>query len=170
MGRAKPAYQPILVVNAYKLLELDIDLDQMAEVATFLFDWMSRFRRVKFLKEIDVRTLRPRDNRFYWVESHGLPRAVLQSGVLVGDKRRKTSPMTLKARVTPGNTINLQSGARNHTLWLSPQIVNFEKRVSVRFRGKRLFNDFVKPDLQTTLEDLRIRGDRQKVYSVQLDL
>ena len=135
-----------------------------------IFDWMSRFRRVKFLKEIDVRTLRPRDNRFYWVESHGLPRAVLQSGVLVGDKRRKTSPMTLKARVTPGNTINLQSGARNHTLWLSPQIVNFEKRVSVRFRGKRLFNDFVKPDLQTTLEDLRIRGDRQKVYSVQLDL
>jgi predicted esterase len=135
-----------------------------------IFDWMGRFSRVKFPKEIDVRTLRPHDNRFYWVAAHGLPRAVLQSGVLVGDKRRKTSPMTLKARVTQGNTINLQSGAQSHTLWLSPQIVDFERRVSVRHRGKQKFNNFVKPSLQTTLEDLRIRGDRQKVYSVQLDL
>jgi len=135
-----------------------------------IFDWMSRFRRVKFPKEIDVRTLRPRANRFYWVAAHGLPRAVLQSGVLVGDKRRKTSPMSLKVRVTEGNTINLQSGSRSHTLWLSPQIVDFERRVAVRFRGRQQFNNFVKPDLETTLEDLRVRGDRQKVYSVQLDL
>lgn len=135
-----------------------------------IFDWMDRYRRPRNPVEIDAKSIRPSDSEFYWLSFSGLPRAVLQSGVLTGDQRRKTSPMAVSARVTPGNTISLTSGAASHSLWLSPDFVNFDERVTVRFKGRTRFNDFVRPELETLLEDFRVRSDRQRIYQARIDL
>jgi len=137
-----------------------------------LFDWMDlpSHRRVKYPAEIDMRILRPSDNRFYWLQGSQMPRNVTQSSVLVSGGRTRVSPMTFKARVTKGNTIYITSGARRHNLWLAPQFVDFDKRVIVRHRGRQAFNGFPRPDIAVLLEDLRVRGDRQKLYPARIDL
>jgi len=137
-----------------------------------LFDWMElpSHRRAKFPTQIDARILRPSDNRFYWLQGSEMPRNVSPTSVIVHGGRTRVSPMTFKARVTKGNTIYVTSGARQHTLWLSPAFVDFDKRVVVRHRGRQVFNGFPRPDMAVLLEDLRVRGDRQKLYPARIDL
>ena len=125
-----------------------------------LFDWMDLTRRTKYVKEVDARVKRPGDNRHFWIKAEGLPRNILQ-----GPK-----PMILNARVTPGNTIRIKSGAERNTIWLSPDFVDFDERVGVFLGNRRKFNDFLRLDVEAMLEDLRIRGDRQKLYWVKMEL
>ena len=47
---------------------------------------------------------------------------------------------------SPGNTIFLKSPTDNSTLRLTPELVDFEKRVLVRVNDRQVFNNFVKPD------------------------
>ena len=133
-----------------------------------IFDWMGRYTRTRFQTELSAKTIRPTDNRFGWIRIDGLPAAVIRSGVLQGDSRLKTSPMTVSGRVTPGNTINVTSGARQNTIWLSPEFVDFEKRVAVRHKGRQKFNDFPRPSMADMLEDFRARHDREKLYWFKL--
>ena len=72
--------------------------------------------------------------------------------------------MALEAKVTPGNTMYITSGAQQHTIWLAPDFVNFEERLEIRARGKRRYYDFPTPAIGDILEDLRQRGDRQNTY------
>lgn len=134
-----------------------------------IFDWMDVTRRTTYLSEFEVKTLRPYDNRFYWVEVEGLPRAALESSVIIGDRRRRTSPMMLHARVAPSrSTIDVRTGSDRTTLWLSPELVDFENPVSIRIKGRQRFHDFLQPRLGDILEDLYQRGDRQKLYWTRL--
>lgn len=140
-----------------------------------LFEWMDRIRRAPLPKEISVQTLRPGDNRFYWVECEGLPAQTLRS-VVVGDKPRwPVTPMPLEVKISEGSsdytavTIT-KSGAAKHILWLSPEVVSFEKRLIVRYKGKSRFNDFLEPDIGTMLEDLRLRGDRQRLFPAKVEV
>jgi len=136
-----------------------------------LFDWMALHRRRKHPKKVEVRTLRPSDNRFWWVRASGFPRNVTQSTVLV-DKAPKTRPMKLTAWVNPSNDVILRSGADEHTLWLSPDFIDYSERVNVRLvgLGRKVYSGFLTRELDTLLEDLRIRGDRQKLYWTRLDV
>ncbi len=137
-----------------------------------LFDWMDRHQRLKNLKEVDVKILRPHDNRFDWVEVHGLPRSSLLSNVLGGSRGGRVSPMILNARISDGaagrTVIHITSGAESNTIWLSPELVDFDKRLTVRLKGRQKFNDFLSPGIETILDDLKERGDRQKLRWVKL--
>jgi hypothetical protein len=134
-----------------------------------LFDWMDQLQRTKYPKEVEATILRAHEDRFYWVEADGFPERVTQSNVLArGGKRRGISPMELSANVSPGNTVRINDGAKRYTIWLSPDFVEFERRVTVMQNGHRVFRGFIRPDIATILEDLRRRGDRQKSYSYSL--
>ncbi len=68
-------------------------------------------------------------------------------------------------------------GADQNVLWLSSEFIDFEKRVSIRLNGRSVrvngqnkFSDFIRPSIRTMLEDLRVRGDRQRVYQVRLPI
>lgn len=138
-----------------------------------IFDWMDVHKRPKYLKEVEAVTLRAGDNRFFWFQADGLPESVTRAPVLAasqGSVPAPIRPMTLGVRVSPGNTIYITSGAERNTVWLSPEYVDFDKRVAVRWKGRQRFNDFVKPQLRTILEDLRIRGDREKTYQAVLSI
>lgn len=133
-----------------------------------LLDWMDLHRRTKFPAEVDMQTLRQTDNHFYWLTAHELPRTTVLPQPQ--GSTQKVTPMILSGRVTPGNTIHLKSAARRHTLWLSPELVDFSERLTVRIKGNQRFNDFLRPDAGALLEDLRNRGDRQKLVWTALEL
>src|SRR5690606_28532970 len=136
-----------------------------------LVGWMALQRRAKLPQEIDVKVLRPSDNRFFWIEVAGLPASVLQSSFLADEGRRqRVSPMSVEAKVTAGNSVYISSGAAHHTLWLSPDMIDLEQRVAVRINGRQKFNGFLQPSLEPLLEDLRVRGDRQRLFPVCLPL
>ncbi|MEX1094955.1 MAG: hypothetical protein WED34_02840 [Planctomycetales bacterium] len=139
-----------------------------------LFDWMQRHRRRRDVKDVEVIAMRPFDNRFYWFRSEGFPAAMMQANaqVLVGEASRDRTaaprPLKLSASIKAGNVIYVNAAGQRTTLWLNPQLVDFDQRVQVRLNGRQVFNDFLRPSLETMLEDLRLRGDRRQLFTVQL--
>ena len=140
-----------------------------------LFDWMDLHRRPELPKKIEVRTLRPTDNRFFWLRAEGFPKAFLRPpGSGPRPSRSGASrPMTIEARVAPGDTdrnvIQLRCGTDRTTIWLNPDLIDFDKRVVVRLNGRQRHNKFLRPDLEVLLEDLRLRGDRERLFWARLD-
>src|SRR5579872_1484392 len=130
-----------------------------------LFNWMSKQRRGPPPKQVNAKTLRSCDNRFFWYECSGIPENIVAVD-WANEKQRPPRPLPIVARITPGNTINVTSRAAHHRLWLprGEGLIDFERRVKVEINGKRVWNEFVKPDVGMMLEHLRIHGDRQQLY------
>ena len=55
------------------------------------------------------------------------------------------------------------------TVWLSSDLVNFEQRVKI-VDGSTKFFELVRPDIGVMLEDLRVRGDRQRMYLGKIEI
>lgn len=136
-----------------------------------IFDWMDRFRRDFFPREFDCATMRPWDNYFWWVELEGLP-----PGAMVAPADwpppRGTRPAQVKAIITNTNGLNVTAGAARVTVWLSPEMLSFERRVNIVVNTRRANpNDrTLQPDLKTLLEDVRTRGDRQHPFWAKVEL
>jgi hypothetical protein len=68
------------------------------------------------------------------------------------------------------NHLSVRTNAGHVTLWLSPEMVNFDERVSINVVGNRLSRtELVKPSLETILEDVRTRGDRQHPFWAKVE-
>lgn len=131
-----------------------------------LFDWIRLHKRNFFPKEFSASTLRPWDNFFYWVEVDRLPDA---STLLPVDWTRAGSARAaeVEGRVLAGssNGVSVTTGAGKVTVWLSPEIVDLTKRVSVTIKGKRVVNNaLLEPSVAIILEDARTRADRQHPF------
>jgi predicted esterase len=136
--------------------------ESFAEELGAIFDWLPRHTRSQEPREFQAGTLRSTDNRFHWVEMRSLP---------LGETRgRKTRPLRLTAKITVGNSIHVNSAARATTLWLSPELVDFEKRVQVTVNGRRGKSQFLKPSISDMIDDFRNRADREKLYWTRLDI
>jgi pimeloyl-ACP methyl ester carboxylesterase len=138
-----------------------------------LFDWMDRHERKKLVKKVEATILRPVDNRFYWIKAEDLPANVLQAVVITSAKQRTpVKPMTLEASILDGSTdytaISITSGAKRHILELSPDLIDYNKRLKIRYRSNQKFNDFPEPSIETMLDDFRERADRQKLVWTQI--
>ena len=136
-----------------------------------LFDWMGRHRRDFFPKEFSTRTMRPWDNFFWWVELDDFPARVSV------DPRdwpppRGTRPMVVAATITGTNAIRVQTGANRVTLWLSPEIIDFDRRIDITVNRQKLLNltDQLRANAEVLLEDVRTRGDRQHPFWAKIDL
>src|SRR5262249_42229128 len=71
----------------------------------------------------------------------------------------------------PSNLISLQiKGVRRLDVWLSPRLIDFKRRPELRINNRpyRAVKGPVKLDLETMLDDLRLRGDRQQIYWYRL--
>ncbi|QDV18514.1 hypothetical protein Pan153_31720 [Gimesia panareensis] len=134
-----------------------------------LFEWMELHQRLKYPKEIDAKILRPLDNRYFWVRTDGFPRHILQGPEYVGNGRIRARPVTLGVSIKLGNVIYVKSGGNSYSLWLNPELVDFDKRLEVHVNNKTKFNDFLRPDMKAMLDDVRNRGDRQKLFDARLD-
>jgi len=133
-----------------------------------IMDWMGRQRRAFFPKEFEAVSMRPWDRFFWWTEFEGLPpRTMLLPAQWPPSPGFRSA--TIEARLTPGNTISVRSGAARTRVWLSPELIDFTKSLTVTIDGQRAFRGVPEPDLWTLLEDLRLRVDRQHPFWKAID-
>ena len=133
-----------------------------------IFDWMELHRRAPIPIEWSARILRHTDNRFHWLEMSGLPEKLAEPIIWdPPDQRRRA--FRIAGKLTPGNDVHVEHSADSMNVWLSPEMVDFGARLRVRNRGRGIvFNGFVSPNLGDLLEDLRVRGDRERLYWLKL--
>jgi pimeloyl-ACP methyl ester carboxylesterase len=134
-----------------------------------LFDWMGRFHRDFFPREFTCVSMRPWDNFFWWAEVSGLP-----PGSAVDPTNwpppRGTQPVTIKGFMMANNSLNLRAGTSRSTVWLSPQMVDFNGRLNISVNGHRINTHGVAPSVETLLEDVRTRGDRQHPFWAKVEV
>jgi hypothetical protein len=126
-----------------------------------IFSWMDNHKRPAQPKEFEIRSLRKSDNRFFWLTAAGLPRDYIlpvPAGVA-----QKIVPMEIEARITPGNTVHVKALTDNVTLRLTPELVDFDKKLVVRIGNQKKFSVFLKPEVSVLLEELYQRGDRKRL-------
>jgi hypothetical protein len=150
-----------------------------------IFDWMRPKKRyfpmqelARHVGDLDTKfnTLRPWDNRFYWISVDGLsPRCIK---TVDNFAKGYINPATVAGRIdSASNTIHVQAeGVRQVTIWLGHDSkgvpsINFTKPVTVSLnttiKGKPRT---VTPSLATLLEDLEERGDRQQMFIAKITL
>jgi predicted esterase len=135
-----------------------------------LFDWMGRLRRNPFPRQFKCATMRPWNHRFYWVELKQFPaRAMVEPSDW--PPPRGARPLEVEASVNKANGINITTGAGQIAVWLSPELVDFDRRATVTVNGSRLAGAArtVTPDLAVLLEDVRLRGDRQHPFWAKVE-
>lgn len=135
-----------------------------------LFDWMGRCRRDFFPKSFSCDTLRRWDNYFWWVELDGFPERVVVEPEQ-WPPPRGTRAMQVGGTVSAANTVQVRTGAERVTVWLAPEIVDFGRKYQVTINGRRMPTNtpFASPNLETLLEDVRTRGDRQHPFWAKVE-
>jgi pimeloyl-ACP methyl ester carboxylesterase len=136
-----------------------------------LIDWMGRCKRSFPLpreREFNCETMRSTDNCFWWAEVAQLP---ANSAVINWPAPKGTKPLLIHASAPVNNSISLTAGNLGATIWLSPEMVDFKTRINITLGGRRPAGvpPMIKPSVETMLEDLRIRGDRQHPFWAKVE-
>lgn len=134
-----------------------------------ILDWMRLQERDKLPTELEVKTMRPEHNRFHWLEFHGLPEQILQPRLNRQGNPMPAKALPISAKITAGNSLFITAGVDRISLWLTPDLVSFEDRLKVVWKGKTVYNDIPEADIQTMLEHLQVTGDRDRLYWKRLD-
>lgn len=142
--------------------------EHFAEEQPRILDWTGRKKREFFPATIDGVSMRPWDGFFWWVEFTGAPprTVVLPSQWPPGQGVR---PLAIEAKRNATNGLVVRCGAERVRVWISPELVDLERPVSVTVDGKKLSRDEIVPDVAVLLEDLRTRGDRQHPFWAVLE-
>ncbi len=136
-----------------------------------IFDWLETVVRppLKESASFEAKTLRVTDNEFAWLTCSSFPSNTLRPpswdtpGV-------KPAPVVISGKITAGGTIYIVNPGRRSTLWLTRDLVDFDKRVTVHVNSSVRFRDFAQPDIAATLERLAITGDRQRPAWAKIDI
>ena len=141
-------------------------LEPLPEEVPAFFDWMASRKRDPAPKTFEAASARESDARFYGVIVQEISPGRTTTPELARPLGENIKPATIKQRTsTQGNLINLTtSGIGRIDVWLSPKLIDFDRKIEVRQNERTLFKGQVKPDLAVMLEDIRIRGDRQQMY------
>ena len=131
-----------------------------------LFRWMQHQQRDFLPPEFETVTMRPWDNFFWYFDLEGFPSAAMIPPLGWPAKRSRPARVEGKYR---NNQVSLSTGATNATVWLSPEMIDFEKRIEIRVNGKERRQE-ITPDIETMLEDARTRADRQHVFWARVDV
>jgi pimeloyl-ACP methyl ester carboxylesterase len=129
-----------------------------------LFEWMGLKQR-KMPKEIDCVSMRPWDTFFWWLEVVGLsPKSMVAPGNWPPAKTAR--PAVIEGRKLETNKVTVHVQASKTTVWLSPELVDFNQKLIIELNGRTLTarDRTVRPDILTLLEDVRTRADRQHPF------
>jgi len=114
-----------------------------------LFDWANRKQRNFNPLEFKVVAGRPWDNFFWWLELSELP-------------HNRVPPKTTATIGANKDRVNVRTAAGKVRLYLTPEMVDFQKPISIQVNGARI--SAPAPDIGVILEDVRTRGDRQHPF------
>jgi predicted esterase len=143
--------------------------EHFADEILRIFDWMGRKRRNFFPKQFKAVTMRPWDKYFWCVGLDNMPPAQMVDPDS-WPPPRSTLPFALEFKAN-GNIINVSVRNARVTLWLSPEMVDFNRSVEVTIGGSRVTSPrgIVKPSVEVILEDVRLRGDRQHPFWAKVE-
>lgn len=128
-----------------------------------IFDWLGRKQRRFFLPQFEAVSMRPWDRFFWWIEMAGLPpRTVVLP--TAWPPPPNVRPFLLTGTAGDQNTVTVRCGADDVTIWLSPELIDFDRPLTVTLDGRRLHRGPIAPDLRVLLEDLRMRSDFQHPF------
>jgi len=142
-------------------------LEELPEEAPAVFDWMDhRESRDASPKEFEVKAARESDNRFFGVVVREFTEGRTVAPAAVDPAGKNLNPASIKMKSSRlSNLLNFTTaGLRKFDVWVSPNLIDFKKRLEIRVNGRAVFKGLPKPSLEPLLEDLRLRGDRQQVY------
>lgn len=137
-----------------------------------VLDWMDRQVRQPFPRKFDVVTARNSDDRFYGVVIREFAAGFAPAPATVDVMGKGLKPATIEFEANKlGNLIRLTTkGLKRLDVWVSPEQVDFQKRIEVRLNGKSYYKAAPKPELEPLLEDLRLRGDRKQIYGFKVPI
>lgn len=141
--------------------------ENLIEEIPRLYDWMELHERSAPPKQFKVTSLRKTDNRFFWATAGALPKDYI---LPFPPGERSVSPMKIEGKVLQQNNINLEGPTGRFSLRLTPDMVDFEKRVYVKINGKMKYMEFPTQDASAPLNELRLRGDRKRLPRAVLEL
>ena len=152
-----------------------------------MFDWMSRKQRAgpKSVLQTDGRNTtppwhsgRPGDNRFYWL---GVGK-VSDRRLYDPDKSPRATPAQIQGDIKGNHLILDGNGGTQAVVWLSRDLVDPTKPVSLSFRGSAPLSvsingappakwkpQVIEPSLEVMLNDLAERGDRRLLIFQKLE-
>ena len=137
-----------------------------------IFDWMGHMRRNFFPREFKCKTMRQWDNFFWWIEVQGLPvRGMVDPADWPPPKGTTATAVEATMPLNTKNIISVHTGASQATVWISPEMFDFTKKINILVNGQRFTSrdQMVRPEVHTLLEDVRTRGDRQHPFWARLD-
>lgn len=136
-----------------------------------IFDWMGRCTRDFYPEEFSCDSMRPWDNFFWWVEVDGMPESTVVAPGAWPPARGKRPMNTNGQLFKSTNVVTIHTGASHVTVWLSPEVVDFERRAKIKVNSKDVARGepYVKPDVATMLEDARRRADRKHPFWAKVE-
>ncbi|WP_145282811.1 carboxylesterase family protein [Pirellulimonas nuda] len=135
-----------------------------------LFDWMGRKKRRPPPEQFEVVSMRPWDSFYWWLEVQDLPeKSMVHPDNWPPERGVRAAP--LRGRKYAGNKLGAVAPAGRVTVWLSPDIVDFDKPVEVEINRRRATSRAAgaEPDLAVLLEDARTRGDRKRPFWAKVE-
>ena len=126
-----------------------------------MFEWIRLHERDFFPKEFKSVTMRPWDNYFWWAELDDFP----QRSVVIPLEWpvARSRPAETEGVIHENNRIRIRSSTSKVTVWLSPEMVDFQQRIYVTINGREIGQE-VEVSLDVLLEDVRTRCDRQHPF------
>ncbi len=181
LGEMAPAAREVAFDKYFKPMILDVQdvtyvdylkrgLEELPEEVPSFFDWMDRRRRDPVPKTFEAATARESDARFFGVIVRDFAPGRTTSPEAADPFGGNLKPATIAMKTSvQGNLINVTTtGINRLDVWVSPRLIDFKKKMEVRWNTKPLFKGIAKLEFDPMLEDLRIRGDRQQLYYMKV--
>ena len=132
---------------------------------------MNRYERDFFPKDFLVKSLRPWDNYFWWLELDGFTEKTMVDPEVWSNKKART-PAQTKGQANANNGLVVNTGAKKTIIWLSPELINFSHKMKITVNGgqARLPGQGIEPSLAVMLEDARTRADRKHPFWAKLEM
>lgn len=127
-----------------------------------IFEWMNLHKRDFFPKKFEANVLRSWDRYFWFVEVDQMAeRSTVDP--LQWPPGRGVLATKIEGAILPNNGVSADTSAAKITVWLSPEMINFNAKPFVILKkANRKMN--IQPDLSVLLEDVRTRSDRQHPF------
>ena len=132
-----------------------------------LFDWMQPLKRQYPNRDFSVRSLRPWNNNFWWVEVNEFSaRNMVDPFDWPNSPNPNLQPAKIEGRINAANGIRVSANSDRITIWLSPDLIDFNQKTELQVNGRRIpmSGRTVEGKLEDMLEDVRTRFDRQHPF------